>query len=386
MLNKWLQENKGYGSGDPLPSAKDPQYVIEGYVRADKVQEYAKKNGNVRLSYDGKDKKEPNESVENFMARTRNTLNYYMCRLNPVILGVNNFGHYVTSSALIGSQNTWQIHDPLSTHRTKLNDLYNNQYVQITKFSDSGPHKSLSIAGYSPIEMVITDPAGRKVGFDLTNQQTLTQIPNSSYGIESLGADDEPYDVISHLALDIPDAMSGVYTLEVTGTGAGEYTLEIMAMDENYNETTKLITRNTVKGAKDVYSLNFTEQITDNMLQITQNVEIDVKPGSPDNTISCKKGTGVIPVAILTTSSFDASLVDHASVEFMGAKETHIHPAGKPQRHIEDIDGDGDLDVMFHFRYADTNVNCATTQVTLTGTTSDKHQIQGENSVTMIQK
>jgi hypothetical protein len=68
-------------------------------------------------------------------------------------------------------------------------------------------------------------------------------------------------------------------------------------------------------------------------------VDIDIKPGSDPNSINLES-KGVVPVALLTTDDFDASTVDPVTVEFAGAS---------PLRWvIEDVDGDGDVDLLFH--------------------------------------
>ena len=83
---------------------------------------------------------------------------------------------------------------------------------------------------------------------------------------------------------------------------------------------------------------------------IQTEVSIDIKPGSDPNSINCKNHQVVIPVAILTTDTFDATSVDHATVTFEGASEIHIaKKTGLPQRHEEDVDKDGDIDLLFHF-------------------------------------
>lgn len=108
-------------------------------------------------------------------------------------------------------------------------------------------------------------------------------------------------------------------------------------------------------------------------------VDIDIKPGSDPNSIN-PRSRGVIPVAILTTADFDATMVDPLSVVFgpEGASETH----GKG--HIEDLDGDGDLDLMLHFRTQETGIACGDTDASLTGETFDGQFIEGVDSVNTV--
>ena len=112
---------------------------------------------------------------------------------------------------------------------------------------------------------------------------------------------------------------------------------------------------------------------------------IDIKPGSDPNAINCSVENEVIAVAILTTDTFDATTVNHATVTFEGASETHIDKKnGEPRRHEEDIDGDGDTDLVLHFRLGDTDLTCTSTDGTLTGETFDGQTIEGADAVRMI--
>ena len=85
---------------------------------------------------------------------------------------------------------------------------------------------------------------------------------------------------------------------------------------------------------------------------------IDIKPGNDQNNINLKS-KGVVPVAILTTEDFDAATVDPATAEFAGAA---------PERwKLEDVDDDGDDDLMFHFRTQDlVDLGQDSTEATLT--------------------
>jgi hypothetical protein len=129
--------------------------------------------------------------------------------------------------------------------------------------------------------------------------------------------------------------------------------------------------------------------ILDNDTGSEIDVDIDIKPGVVDNPINCQdnKHNGVIPVAILTTDDFDATTVDHTTVTFGvgGATETHIKKkSGEVKRHEEDVDLDGDIDLVFHFRFGETGLVCDDVEACLTGETYDGTQIIGCDAITTV--
>lgn len=111
---------------------------------------------------------------------------------------------------------------------------------------------------------------------------------------------------------------------------------------------------------------------------ISATVSIDIKPGSFPNSIN-PRSQGVIPVAILT-DTFDATTVDPLSVKFGrdGATESH------GRSHIEDVDSDGDLDLILHFRTQDTGIQCGNTSASLTGETFNGAAIKGSDSIRTV--
>ena len=114
-------------------------------------------------------------------------------------------------------------------------------------------------------------------------------------------------------------------------------------------------------------------------------VTIDIKPGSDPNSINCNNEKESIAVAILTTDDFDATTVDHTTVAFEGASETHVDKkTGVARRHEEDVDGDGDTDLVFHFRLGETDLTCDSVEGTLEGETFDGQAIRGTDAVRMI--
>ncbi len=106
-------------------------------------------------------------------------------------------------------------------------------------------------------------------------------------------------------------------------------------------------------------------------------VEIDIKPGSVPNSINLSS-KGVVPVAVLTTDEFDASTVDPDTVFFAGAS---------PVRWVEcDVDDDGDLDMLFHFKTQDLELEEDSPDATLTGETYGGDSIQGTDTVNIVPK
>jgi uncharacterized delta-60 repeat protein len=105
-------------------------------------------------------------------------------------------------------------------------------------------------------------------------------------------------------------------------------------------------------------------------------VEVDVKPGDPDNVVPLQ-ANGVIPVAILTTNAFDATSVDPASVCFVHSC-VEKHGFG----HLEDVNGDGRRDLLLHYEAQTTGIAAGDTQACLTGKTSGGVAVRGCDRIT----
>jgi hypothetical protein len=124
-------------------------------------------------------------------------------------------------------------------------------------------------------------------------------------------------------------------------------------------------------------------------------VQIDVKPGDGSNTVNIGSD-GVIAVAILSTAEFDASQVIAGSVVFAGAHAV--------QSTLRDVNGDGRIDMLLHFRTQDTTLrsiyaellaedidadgvldsNHEMASVTLTGATVDNAFIKGTDTMDLF--
>jgi hypothetical protein len=96
---------------------------------------------------------------------------------------------------------------------------------------------------------------------------------------------------------------------------------------------------------------------------------------------------GVIPVAILTTSTaegdrldFDATAVDPLSVEFVPDGATEAHRRG----YIQDVDDGGDLDLVLHFSTQETGIECGSTEVSFSGETYTGQAIVGSDAIQTV--
>jgi hypothetical protein len=126
------------------------------------------------------------------------------------------------------------------------------------------------------------------------------------------------------------------------------------------------------------YWLSFNDITTDPAVIVSSILEaaIDIKPGTDVNSINLKS-KGVVPVAVLTTEDFDTVGIDSQTVLFAGAPPVRWQ--------IEDINGDGHNDILFHFKTQDmTDLSTGSTEAALTGTTFDGIPFSGMDAVNII--
>jgi hypothetical protein len=107
---------------------------------------------------------------------------------------------------------------------------------------------------------------------------------------------------------------------------------------------------------------------------------VDVKPGSDPNPINFSI-EGVIPVAILGSDEMDVAAVDEATLAFgpSGAPPAHCHGP-----HLEDVDGDGYLDLLSHFRTDETGIAFGERMACLSGETLDGVRLRGCDGVRTV--
>ena len=85
-------------------------------------------------------------------------------------------------------------------------------------------------------------------------------------------------------------------------------------------------------------------------------------------------------MVILTTADFDALTVDPTTLAFGPNAAAIVHS----QAHPEDVNGDGDIDLLVHFRTPETGIACGDADATLTGETFDGQHIKGSDTITTV--
>jgi hypothetical protein len=114
-------------------------------------------------------------------------------------------------------------------------------------------------------------------------------------------------------------------------------------------------------------------------------VEIDIKPGSSTNPINLSKPV-LVPVAIVTTDSFDATTVDPNTVCFGDDDNPDERDCTEAHRrgHIADMNGDGRADLVLHYEVNQTGIDEGDTTACLTGGTFGGASVEGCDAITTV--
>jgi hypothetical protein len=121
-------------------------------------------------------------------------------------------------------------------------------------------------------------------------------------------------------------------------------------------------------------------------------VEIATKPGGTPNPVSLKGG-GVIPVAVLSSTDFDATAIDPGTLTLGDGADPDTPVAqrnnGTLMAEVDDVNEDGLPDLLVHFRVpalvANGDLTPATISLMLRGFLEDGcTNILGEDEVTVV--
>ena len=117
----------------------------------------------------------------------------------------------------------------------------------------------------------------------------------------------------------------------------------------------------------------------------TQAVDIDIKPGSDRNSINLRS-KGVIPVAVLGSSTFDVTNIDVTTLIFVEAYPAHdlTNPAAYAD-HLRDVNSDGYTDLVSHYRTQETGIGDLINEVPcLSGATIFGREFVGCDEVNIV--
>lgn len=115
---------------------------------------------------------------------------------------------------------------------------------------------------------------------------------------------------------------------------------------------------------------------------------LDVKPRSKGESPINLRTRGRTPIAILSSEALDATQIDLATIRLNGAE------IGNVMVSQEDVDGDGDLDLLLHFRNRQFRrlgiLNQDSVEIALTakliGSESDSPDVVGEHPIKIVPK
>ena len=375
---------KYYGVGrSPTGEPTDPGTLnnwlknrTDGYINGDinwqAVTKYAKNAhtafGTPKIDYLGR-----------IDGQDTDTLNNELSLKRPVILqeSINSRMHFLVATGISGS--TYTINDPVSVNNRTL-EVYGDGFQGMRRYSLTNSDLSAIILSIpSPGSILLIDSQNRKLGKDPNTGEVFDEIPEANFYLQSPVTDDTSGNPL------IPPEGSGNFYIEVLDPVADQY--KIIANSDNLNATLLAYDKdaNVTGGIFNVrelqeYKLDYSPDVGSNN-EISRVVNVDIKPGSNPNSINLRS-VGVIPVAILTTPGFDATQVDPSSVRFgpNQAKETH------DKGHLEDVDGDGDTDLVLHFKTQEVGTQNTDTQICLTGTTSNGVAFEGCDSIQIVSK
>lgn len=241
-LNTWLKNNKGYltgGKGNNWYSSIDWTKIAS---LTKKLNAVGKAPYSLEYSPIQSNPTQQTKTILDNDLTVGNTFGPF-----PDILWVKNNqtdSHFVVAKGSI--DDIYLINDPEWNYQNL--SYFNNSYMQIGRYIPSNTDLSyLVIVVNSNVEMLITDPLGRKTGKYLANDsiETYNEIPNAMYNFEPPLSNPNTNDITEKLGTGVnsfllPKPIIGDYTIILSSKDATIYTINLSTMEKNGdNELTK---------------------------------------------------------------------------------------------------------------------------------------------------
>jgi hypothetical protein len=161
-----------------------------------------------------------------------------LCANTPVILRMRmgSGSHFVlaTGSMMVDNTLDFAINDPLYGETTLNTKRYSFNQFRYYKISPpiQLPMPALRFIISFPAHILVTDPQGRRSGFDPQTASELSEIPGSYYSTESIGTPDGTT-TGEDAFLEITNPTDGGYTIQAIGYGSGSYIFGVTKMNAN---------------------------------------------------------------------------------------------------------------------------------------------------------
>lgn len=320
----------------------------------------------------------------------------------PVMLKAPNRSHWFVASGIKGS--TFTLKDPLFDWSVLDNPEYKNTAAQIRRFTKvNSDFSALEIFVKEPANVLVTDPHGKKVGFDKTTHEVVNEIDGAFYFSEG-----EMAVPVHHLIIQTPE--KGTYAIQtlsplleneteyVTYTTSRNAEIMREVVQEGVNDTrivqydpdfvsptiTPTPTLTIVPTATATPTPTLTPKPSIRVIpRPTMALTIDVLPFNKSNAIACKSiQRRIIPMVIMSSSRINAAAIDLTTVRINGSKLMKLgtHYITIPY----DFNRDGRQDMIVFFTLSTQKKMCVEAKIILEGRTKDGAVVYGEDKISFL--
>ena len=234
VLNTWFRMNDGYDSNN--------------YVNYANIIEYAHELGIGMSIFLGE--------------RNDELLDRHLEIGNPAMLKVQSpYGsHYVTAigKTQLNGEDTYKINDPIWGNTT-LYEHYNNTYSKVYYYTANPGLADLShiqISALSPIHLLVTDPLGRKSGYDPRTDKTWDEIPDAGYTIDNIAEPDGTTLEETKILL-LTHPIAGDYDIEAIGYYSGQYDVNVVMLNHLGGSERKYYSGVATDNSSDVFNFTY---------------------------------------------------------------------------------------------------------------------------------
>jgi len=284
---------------------------------------------------------------------------------NPVILKVKQNEHWAIATGT--DQDTFVINDPLLNIDRLNTPPYTNVSYAVRRFKKTSSDFSLlEFVTKSPSTITIIDPIGRKTDEIPNAYVSNAQTPTGSNKIT------------------VGTPMSGTYKVTITSSNSA-IPFAVYASNKEGGLKFKLYETQNKNQKKITTSYSFIYDPNPSVDQLKIGAHVDIDPYANLNIGFCKSQISMVPVALLSSITFDATQVNDTTVLFEGGKTFLRNPLTKQPYHLtQDVNKDGKSDAVFFFLMKDIRLQCSSNKGTLTGKMKDGMSFEGSDSIRMI--